>query len=1017
MPDGISGRGPSETRSEDCPANSREAKKAKARKASSPEEPAREAQAAADPPQRGTAGGFPIVGIGASAGGLEACEAFFRAMPADSGVAFVIVVHLDPTHVSIMPELLQRHTKMPVVQAAHGEKVEPNTVYVIPPNRDLALLNGTLVLEAFSRPRGANLPIDSFFHSLAQDTGAGAVCIILSGTGTDGTLGLKAVKAEVGMVMVQDEASAKYDGMPRSALATGLVDFVLPPEEMPEQLVKYVRHATRGASPRMSPAREGTPEALERIFVLLRTHTKHDFSLYKKNTICRRVERRMAVHQIDQISDYVRYLQESDQEVGILFKELLIGVTSFFRDPQAFEALRDRALMEMLKETSDDQTIRVWVPGCSSGEEAYSVAIVLQECAESLGRHLNVQIFGTDIDEDAINVARSGLYPASISADMSPERLRRHFTKEDAAFRIRKGIREMLVFAPQNVIKDPPFTKLDLVCCRNLLIYLEGELQQKLLPLFHYSLRPEGILFLGTSETIGQDVGLFRTVDRKWKIFRRTPSAAASHAPLGLPAARPADDTLPTEGPAPLAQAEQTNSIQLVETILRESGAPPCAVFDESHNVVYIHGRTGRYLEPPQGAVSVDILEMARPGLRGELSHAVRHVARNRQEVVRRGLQVQVDGETVHLDLTVKPIPDQAGARRLTMALFEEAEPPAAADRGKPARRSRQGKGRSTEEVEEELRFTKESLQTTIEELETSNEELKSTNEELQSTNEELQSTNEELETSKEELQSLNEESATVNVELQSRIDDLAEVSDDMRNLLDSTDIATLFLDTELCIRRFTPKATEIIPLAGTDSGRPLAHFTSNLEDVDLVGYAEEVLKDLAVREVEVRTTAGRHLLMQVRPYRTVNNVIDGVVVVFSDITALKDTSRSKEQARLYTEAILETVRESLVVLDGDLKVVSANRSFYRSFQVDPAATDGRTIYELGSRQWDIPRLRELLEKVIPDSSSFDGFEVEHEFEHIGRRKMVLNARRVERGPDTPDLVLLAIEDVTDRSS
>ena len=469
-----------------------------------------------------TPNGCPIVGIGASAGGLDAFQTFFKAMPHDSGMAFVLVAHLDPTHVSILPELLQKPTKMAVHQIIDGMEVHPNAVYVIPPNKDLGILNGILQLMNPAQPRGANLPIDSFFRSLAQDQGANAAGIVLSGTGTDGTLGVKAIKGEVGMVMVQDEESAKYDGMPRSAIATGLADYVLPPEKMPEQLTKYMMHASRTQAPRIVPVQGRISNALQKIFVILRSRTNHDFSLYKKNTICRRIERRMNVHQIDDINDYVSYVQESDREAEILFKELLIGVTSFFRDPEAFDVLKTKALSKLLAGKAQDSTVRVWVPGCSSGEEAYSLAILLHECREKLTHHFNIQIFGTDIDEDAIQYARAGVYPASILADIGAARLKRNFMKQDdGLYQVKKIIREMLVFAPQNIIKDPPFTKLDLLSCRNLLIYLGPELQKRLLPNFHYSLAPGGILMLGSSETIGHDTDLFSPLSTKWKVFRR----------------------------------------------------------------------------------------------------------------------------------------------------------------------------------------------------------------------------------------------------------------------------------------------------------------------------------------------------------------------------------------------------------------------------------------------------------------------------------------------------------------
>jgi two-component system CheB/CheR fusion protein len=831
---------------------------------------------------------IPIVGIGASAGGLEAFEAFFTAMPPDSDIAFVLVSHLDPTHVSIMPELIRKRTKMQVKQIEDGMRVQPNTVYVVPPNRDLSILNGVLQLMEQSKPRGANLPIDVFLQALARDQGANATAIIFSGTGSDGTQGVKAIKGEAGMVMVQDEGSAKYDGMPRSAIATGLADYILPPAAMPGQLLKYLRHTVHAATATILADGGKMPDTLQKMYILLRNRTGHDFSLYKKNTILRRIERRMHVHQIDTVKDYVLYLQKSAVELDILFKELLIGVTSFFRDTQAYEKLREN-LRELLGEKPEGYTLRVWVPGCSSGEEAYSIAILLQEVMEELGRHLNVQIFGTDIDADAVNAARAGIFPVSIAAAVSEARLKRWFSHDDNHYRVKKSIREMLVFAVQSIIKDPPFTKLDLLCCRNLLIYLGPELQKQLIPIFHYSLKPDGLLFLGSSESIGQAHELFSVLDKKGKIYRRKPSSVVGRPLLSFPAIPAIAENAGPAQPETIRKAEELSAFQMVETILRQIDAPPCVIIDEANNIVYLNGRTGRYLEPVVGKVSVNILEMARPGLKMDLAAAIRGAATNKQECLRKDVAIEQNGGHLTIDLTVKPVMEYSTLRGLMMVIFKETTPPAKRESPK-----KQGKGRrkdtAVETLEQELRYTRENLQTTIEELETSNEELKSTNEELQSTNEELQSTNEELETSKEELQSLNEEAATVNAELQSRLDELSTTNDDIKNLLDSTHIATIFLDLDLCVRRFTPKAVEIIPLAVIDSGRPISHFATALIDTDLAADAHDVLQDLGVKEKEVRSKDGACYRMRVRPYRTVNNVIDGVVITFEDITALKQT-------------------------------------------------------------------------------------------------------------------------------
>lgn len=831
---------------------------------------------------------LPIVGIGASAGGLEAFEAFFNAMPVDTGMAFILVSHLDPTHISILPELIQKHTKMTVLQIENGMRVEPNTVYIVPPNQELSILNGTLQLMEISRPRASRkLPIDSFFSALSMDQGPNAVGIILSGTGSDGTLGIKAIKSEAGMVMVQVPQSAKYDGMPKSAIATGLADYILPPPEMPKKLIKYLQHTVNKTAAVLLNDKERMPDTLQKIYILLRTRIGHDFSLYKKNTILRRIERRMHLHQIDEVKEYIAFLQKSEVELDILFKELLIGVTSFFRDAKAFETLREKILPELFKGKPDGSTLRVWVAGCSTGEEVYSVAILLQEVMEEQGRSVNLQIFGTDIDEDAVNAARAGIYPAGIAGDVSEERLKRWFIKEDNYYRIKKSIREMVVFALQSIVKDPPFTKLDLLCCRNLLIYLGPELQKRLISIFHYSLKPAGILFLGSSESIGLAEESFTTLDKKWKIYRRGPSAAATRQGMVFPRGPSRQANAGQEQSETIRKLEERSGLQLVETILKQVDAPPCVIIDEASNILYLHGRTGRFLEPVVGKISVNILEMARPGLKNELATAIRKAATERMECVREGVSIEQGDEHISIDLTVKPVTEPSALRGLMIVFFKEIIP-AAKKKSATSQRGIRQKNSTVEMLEQKLRHTRENLQTTIEELETSNEEL-------QSTNEELQSANEELETSKEELQSLNEEAATVNAELQSRIDELSMTNDDMKNLLDSTRIATIFLDLDLCVRRFTPKVVEFIPLNVNDLGRPIKHFATDLIDIDLAKDADAILQELGMKEKEVRSKDGSFFRMRMRPYRTVNNVIDGVVITFEDITALKQT-----QAKLH---------------------------------------------------------------------------------------------------------------------
>lgn len=823
-----------------------------------------------------------IVGIGASAGGLEALSEFFKAMPASERLAFVVVVHLDPHHVSLLPELLQKQTIMQVVQITDGMHIEANTVYVIPPDKSLSILNGRLHLLKMELPRFNHLPIDLFFRSLAQDQHDKAIAIILSGTGSDGTQGIKEIKAEAGLVLVQDENSAKYGGMPHSAIATGLVDYVLPPNVMPDKLIAYTKfpNSTKALA---HDEQEPTNEVLQKIYLIIRNQTGHDFSLYKKNTLYRRIERRMHLHQIENMSDYLVLLQRNEREVTTLAKELLIGVTSFFRDPEAYNVLLHKILPTWLAQKPNNYTLRIWTAACSTGEEAYSMAMIVQECLESINLHLNVQIFGTDIDNAAIETARRGIYPASISADVSSERLNRFFTQQDNQFKIKKSIREMLVFATQNITKDPPFTKLDMITCRNLLIYFSPELQNKIIPIFHYSLKDEGILFLGTSETTGHSTHFFTPLDRKWKLFRRK-----NLLTVDLPLLRQSQPTESRIKPNPvipnlIQKAEELSIMQLVEAILRQSSTPPCVIIDANKDIIYVHGKLGKYLEPAEGKISVNIIDMVRSGLKAELIAAIRKVTQTKQKIQVKSCSFQYEGCSALVDLSVSPITEPSAISELLMVVFEALP----LSQSEPANCS-PATTKDIERLQQELNTTKASLQTSIEELETAIDELKSANEELQSTNEELQSTNEELETSKEELQSLNEEAVTVNAELQAHIDDCQTVNDDMKNLFDSTQIATIFLDTQLHIRRFTPKAKDIINLVLTDVGRPVSHLTSSLPNTNLSALADHVLKTLEKHESEICDVRGQCFLVRIMPYRTLNNVIDGVVLTFENITDRK---------------------------------------------------------------------------------------------------------------------------------
>ena len=860
---------------------------------------------------------FPIVAIGASAGGLDALEQFFTNMPGDTGMAFVLVQHLDPTHKSILVDLVNRYTPMKVFEVQDGMKIEPNCAYIIPPNWDMAILHGILQLIKPTAPRGLRLPIDFFFRSFAQDQLERAICIVLSGTGTDGTLGLKAVKENGGMSMVQDLESAKYDGMPRSALATGLVDFVLPPAKMLGQLISYVQHA-------FAPGAEKTPEPiqnrtddLQKIFIFLRDQTGHNFSFYKPNTIVRRIERRMTVNQIERIADYVRYLQYNPAEIDTLFKELLIGVSNFFRDSDAFEVLAQKAIAALFKTKAPGQPMRVWVPGCASGEEAYSIAILLREHMGMLKQEFPVQMFATDIDSAAIETARLANYPESIAGEVSAERLGRFFNKQDNIYQVNKVIRDMLVFSEQSVIKDPPFSRLDLISCRNLLIYMGPALQKRVLQLFHYALNQDGYLFLGNSETIGEYTELFGVVDRKWKLFLRKGKGAAHEVGVKIPTLPLPMDIAGARAETELKQRRMPNSRELTEQLLLDQYAPAGVLIKESGEALYFHGRTGKYLEPPAGEADWNILGMAREGLRLDLTTAIRKAITQKKIISYDRLRLKTNGADQLIKLIVKPVTEQTGQTGLLLVMFEELESPQPMESVEHVEPSEATHPR-VRELEHELRSTREYLQTTVEELETSNEELKSTNEELQSSNEELQSTNEEMETSKEELQSVNEELVTVNSEHEVKLVELARANDDMANLLASLDIGTIFLDLHLCIQRFTPSATNVFNLIQTDIGRPLTDIASKLIDAHVLTAVKEVMDNLIPIEKEVQTRQGRSFLMRIKPYRTAEHAIEGAVIVFVDITEQKKTSR--------LATVINDSNDAIILLDLEGTILAWNR-------------------------------------------------------------------------------------------
>jgi two-component system CheB/CheR fusion protein len=809
-------------------------------------------------------------------------EQFLGHVPARSGMAFVVVQHLDPTHKGIMPELLQRTTEMKVAQVKDRTRVRPDCVYVIPPNKDMSILRGVLHLLEPVAPRGLRLPIDFFLRSLALDQHEQSIGVILSGMGSDGTLGLRAIKEKAGLVLVQEPVTAKFDGMPRSAIAAGLADIVAPVGELPGKIIAYLQHAPLIARPEVA-LEDKTQNDVEKVVILLRAHTGHDFSFYRKNTLHRRIERRMGIHQIHKMASYVRYLQENSQELDLLFKELLIGVTNFFRDPPAWEQLRTEAISSLLASRSPGQALRAWVPGCSTGEEAYSLAIVFKEAMEEVKPKIRfaLQIFATDLDRDAVDSARQGLFPDNIAVDVSSERLSRFFAKEDHGYRVRKEIREMVIFAPQNLIMDPPFTKLDLLSCRNLLIYLTPEMQKKLIPLFHYSLSSGGILFLGSAETIGSFTDLFAPLSGRSRLFRRTGSTLRPE-PLEFP---PSFRGALPGGSAERPVVKPPLSLQsLADQLVLQRFAPPAVLVNDKGDIFYVSGRTGKYLEPAAGKANWNLFVMAREGLRYELSGAFQKALRQDGCITLHGLKVGTNGGEQCVDVTVQRLEEPGPLQGLVMIVFTDVAAPATART--PPRTPKPHAHNAA--LEQELLQVRAEARATHEEMQTSQEELRSANEELQSTNEELQSTNEELTTSKEEMQSMNEELQTLNAELQAKVDELSRASNDMKNLLESTDIATLFLDKELRVRRFTTQTTKIVKLIPGDVGRPITDLVSDMNYPALAADVRSVLRSLAPTEKAVSALDGRWFTVRIMPYRTLDDRIDGVVITFADITVAK---------------------------------------------------------------------------------------------------------------------------------
>ncbi|HEV3298717.1 MAG TPA: chemotaxis protein CheB [Planctomycetaceae bacterium] len=852
-----------------------------------------EADAVPEPETKGPNPGYAVVGIGASAGGLDAFKRFFSAMPAEPGMAFVLIQHLDPTHQSLTSELLARHTQMPVVEATDDLHIEPDHVYVIPPNHYLALSGEKLRLSEPPERRGMRVPVDFFFRSLADDRHERAIGILLSGTGSDGTNGVREIKAAGGMVMVQEPETTEWEGMPRSAIATGVVDYILPVEQMPKVLNRYVRHwYVKGAPP--APVADKAPDHLNTIIGILRSRAKYDFGGYKPGTLIRRIQRRMGLNHIPDMKEYIEYLRQSQGEVNALFKDMLISVTSFFREPKAWEALEQAVIVPLAATHGPEKPIRVWSAGCATGEEAYSLAMLILSHAQKQDKVFDIHVFASDIDHDALAFARAGVYPESSAADVPRDLLRRHLIHGEHTYRVSKDVRDLIVFAEQNVISDPPFSKLDLISCRNMLIYLDSDVQKRILSLFHFALNEGGYLFLGNSETVNQQSSLFEPVSRKLRLYRRL--GGRKGAPIGL--LQYSSDRVHQRMPAVL-EPRTRRLTTLAQEILARRFAPACAIINRNLEVIYLHGAVDAYLQLPSGEPATDLAGMVRDGLRTKLRAAINKAVSENHRITAGGIALKRGDGSFTVRVTVEPLKKESDREGLLLVVFEEERDRSPAPAAPPTELSAPGRASDYDyeliisHLEEHLRTTREDLQSTIEELETSNEEFKAANEEVTSVNEELQSTNEELETSKEELQSLNEEMQTVNHQLEQKVAELESTNNDLDNLLSITEVATILLDRDLRIKRFTQATTKLFRVIETDVGRPISDLAKSFTDDELLSDAQRVLESLTPLTKEIEDNNGRNYLRRVVPYRADDNRIDGVVITITDVSDRVERERN----------------------------------------------------------------------------------------------------------------------------
>jgi two-component system CheB/CheR fusion protein len=954
----------------------------------------------------------PLVAIGASAGGLEALQIFFENFPAQSGCVFVVITHQKQGSTSLLPELLNMHSEIPVVSAEDKLPIESGHIYIAPNTGFLSINDREFQILSFDKV-GDNEdiyhPIDHFFISLGQSPNYPGICIVMSGTGSDGSVGLQSISENGGLVITQEPMDAAFAGMPASAIATGLVDYILKAEDIPAALNEYL-DSLRVKSKRVASNLAAIPDGiLDQIFFLLRKNTGHDFSSYKKSTLFRRIERRMMLQQISEPLAYVHYLQQHPQEVELLLKELLIRVTSFFRDPDVWESVAGKKFDTLLSNISSDNVVRVWVPGCSTGQEAYSIAMLLRERMERLKTYCDVTIFATDLDNEAIDIARKGVFPDGIGTEVSDHRLQKYFYHEGSSYIIRKEIREMIIFAEQNAIKDPPFTKVDLISCRNLLIYMNSDLQQSLLTTFHYALKPGGLLILGPSETVGSLAARFEVVDKPNKIYRSKQANRRYDVPT-LPLDNISGDATKSNPLLSRSFKEKQKFSQNVLKLLATRFAPVCIIINPLGEIQYIHGKTSAYLEMGEGRPRNNLLDMAREGLRIEFSSALRTIGEGDQSTIQRKIKVKSENgfRDAYFSLEKINVPDMLRGLLLLVLTPVDEQEIIQLNYAEKGISSSLGEHRLADEgcyFEKELKVAQESYQTILEELESSNEELKSANEELQSTNEEMQSTNEELETTKEEMQSLNEELYTVNAELQSKLDELSYANDDMQNLLNGTDVATIFLDDGLCIKRYTKKANELIALRPNDLGRPLGELASNLCYDSLIEDANKVLESLVPHEVKLQTRSGAWYLLRILPYRTTENVINGLVCTFIDIGKV----RLAELRGDYLKGIVDALHESIVVVNEEFIVCAVNKSFLELFKLKTEQIINQPLFEVTQLHCNMSDYREELNLLREYGKPIDNIDLNIYVDNACSDRVCLSGKRVSTSINTDNLIVLTL--------